>query len=245
MAPAVCEVYGARVGNEVLLCLLPSIHKVISSVSPATLPPKSVKKPLRRRGPSALDGGNCASNRYPPVAHGLSSSPSEFRWSGHWSPAPGRTTDVALGSKEPDSPHTSLCYPERNGSFLVWPTCDGLRSSLISSSRKEQLQHKGIEVQGGKESDGRGWVVEAWPPWPYFMYWPTFLTWTWWPRLKAQGLFGPLDLGLLTEIPIGFNLRAGVSSQVTETSNSHLPLQHLWHYSHFTYPDGGSTGFHT
>lgn len=48
--------------------------------------------------------------------------------------------------------------------------------------------------------------------------------------MKAPGLFG-LAIGLrpveLTEIHIGFNLRAGVSSQVTETSNSHLPLQYL------------------
>lgn len=49
-------------------------------------------------------------------------------------------------------------------------------------------------------------------------------------QIESSRAFGPA-IGLrpvdLTEIPVGFNLRAGVSSQVTETSNSHLPLQHL------------------
>lgn len=51
------------------------------------------------------------------------------------------------------------------------------------------------------------------------MCWPTYLKWAWWPRLKAQGLFGPATwlrpVGL-TEIHNAFNLKAGVSSQVTD-----------------------------
>lgn len=81
-----------------------------------------------------------------------------------------------------------------------------------------------------KKCDRRGW--EAWPPWPCFLCWPTYLVWAWWPRLKAQGLFSPVIWFRpvdLTKICTGFNLRAGVSSQITETCNFHLPLQHLTH----------------
>lgn len=62
------------------------------------------------------------------------------------------------------------------------------------------------------------------------MCWPTYCMWAWWPRSKAQGLFGPniwrrpVDSN---KIHLGFHLRTGVPFQGMQTSNSHLPLQYL------------------